>query len=611
MKRLREFSNFLLPIRRASLLGIAVLCVCLSCRRTTTKENPGAESAARETVASDVAFPSTDTITQEWKTESFSKAAAKQLEQIFNPTDKARTALALGHFVTAEFTARASWPSRSQPDFSDGTVSVARGGPAEDAQNLPERGADGLALLLRQINEFSSSTTTNQNVRHKIKVVRVSLDQTLGTTQALLEIASRHNLGAGQLNATLDCTWELSAERPVPLLSAITISNFQSVNGKAVNGVPLQEVTAAALQDGSGYSNELSLSSDYWAQRTESGMGSDFMGYHGVSVADVNGDGLDDVYLCQPGGLPNRLYLQEPNGATRDASQTSGLNLLDSSRCALFLDLDNDGDQDTVISTASGVMVFEQNAQTKFVFRGKMKQTQRAYSLAAADYDTDGDLDVYACLYHSPPGDEVGNPVPYHDAQNGSANRFFENLGGLRFADATSRVGLDQNNNRWSYAASWEDYDNDGDPDLYVANDFGRNNLYRNSNGRFEDVAAKTGVEDIASGMSVAWGDYDQDGTMDLYVSNMYSSAGGRVAYQTQFSPEANQTQRTNLQRLARGNSLFSNSKQANFQDVTLSAGVNMARWSWSACFADLNNDSFEDLLVANGNYTGEDSTDL
>lgn len=73
------------------------------------------------------------------------------------------------------------------------------------------------------------------------------------------------------------------------------------------------------------------------------------------------------------------------------------------------------------------------------------------------------------------------------------------------------------NNRRFSFASSWEDYDNDGDPDLYVANDYGRNNLYRNDrdedgNHRFVDVAKEAGVEDISAGMSVSWGDYNLDG---------------------------------------------------------------------------------------------------
>ena len=96
--------------------------------------------------------------------------------------------------------------------------------------------------------------------------------------------------------------------------------------------------------------------------------------------------------------------------------------------------------------------------------------------------------------------------------------------GKFSFVDVTQESGLNQNNSRWSFAASWEDFDNDGDQDLYVANDYGRNNLYKNDNGIFKDIAAKSYTEDSASGMSVTWADYNKDGMMDLYISNMFSA---------------------------------------------------------------------------------------
>ncbi len=134
----------------------------------------------------------------------------------------------------------------------------------------------------------------------------------------------------------------------------------------------------------------------------------------------------------------------------------------------------------------------------------------------------------------SPRGGE-GAPLPYHDANNGFKNRLLQNNGSLQFEDVTDDVGLDTNNRRYTLSAAWDDFDNDGDQDLYVANDFGRNNLFRNDNGRFVDIAAIAGVEDISAGMSVTWGDYNSDGQMDIYVSNMFSSAGNRVTYQRQF----------------------------------------------------------------------------
>jgi hypothetical protein len=179
------------------------------------------------------------------------------------------------------------------------------------------------------------------------------------------------------------------------------------------------------------------------------------------------------------------------------------------------------------------------------------------------------------------------------------------------FTDVTLESGLDENNRRFSFAVSWEDFDNDGDLDLYVANDFGRNNLYEFENGRFRDIAGKAGVEDISAGMGVSWGDVDNDGWMDLHVSNMFSSAGNRIAYQRNFKSAADESTLSQFRRHARGNSLFSNSADGTFRDVSLEAGITMGRWAWSSKLCDLNNDTRQDILVANGLVTSDDPADL
>ncbi len=137
-----------------------------------------------------------------------------------------------------------------------------------------------------------------------------------------------------------------------------------------------------------------------------------------------------------------------------------------------------------------------------------------------------------------------------------------------------------------------------------MANDYGRNSLYRNDDGHFVDVAGEAGVEDISAGMSVSWGDYNRDGLPDIYVSNMFSSAGNRISYQRQFKSEATQSTRDDYRRFARGNTLFENAGDGTFRDVTERAGVTMGRWAWASNFVDLNNDGWEDLLVANGMLT-------
>jgi len=212
----------------------------------------------------------------------------------------------------------------------------------------------------------------------------------------------------------------------------------------------------------------------------------------------------------------------------------------------------------------------------------------------------------------------TGEGFLYHDANNGGANCLLRNEitpeGEWRFRNVTTELGLDVNNTKWSLAASWEDFDNDGDQDLYVANDFGSNCFYRNDrlpNGmpHFVEISKIAGVEDSASGMAVAWGDIDLDGNSDLYVSNMWSSAGSRVMSQTRFLPEVGDEIKNRLRRFAAGNSLFKNRGQGAFEELSQSSGTAMGRWAWSSVFADLNNDGWEDLLVANGFITSNDDT--
>ncbi|MDB4600790.1 VCBS repeat-containing protein, partial [Akkermansiaceae bacterium] len=164
---------------------------------------------------------------------------------------------------------------------------------------------------------------------------------------------------------------------------------------------------------------------------------------------------------------------------------------------------------------------------------------ESGYSPTASDYDLDGDLDLLILRYNAN-SREVGDfptPHPFHNARNGGANVLLKNEGQLRFSDVTQESGLGKENFRFSFAAAWEDYDNDGDSDLYIANDFGPNQLLRNDGGKFIDTSVESLSQDWGFGMSVSWGDLDRDGNMDLYVSSMFSGAGNLVIPQDDFNP--------------------------------------------------------------------------
>jgi len=330
------------------------------------------------------------------------------------------------------------------------------------------------------------------------------------------------------------------------------------------------------------------------------------MGHHGVSVGDFDGDGLDDLYVSQPEGLPNRLFRNKGDGTFEDVTEAAGLDVLDRTSESLFVDVDNDGDQDLILLTRTGPLLFRNEGKGRFARDADAFQFQRPLqgsltSAAVADYDRDGFLDIYLCAYGYYIGvseDKAGPPSPYHDALNGSPNVLLHNDGHGRFVDVTDAASLDQNNDRFSFAPAWADYDEDGWPDLLVANDFGRKNLYHNEglvDGRirFKDVAAQAGVEDYGAGMSAAFVDFDNDGHLDIYTGNMWTAAGQRVTAQPGFKPDAPPEIRDIYRRHVRGNSLFRNRGDGTFEDVTLAAGAEFGRWAWSSDAFDFDSDGW------------------
>ncbi len=357
---------------------------------------------------------------------------------------------------------------------------------------------------------------------------------------------------------------------------------------------------------------------DYWRTVLDGASGIDIYGHNGVSVGDIDGNGFDDIYVCQPAGLPNRLYRNRGDGTFDDITDDSGLGLLDNTACALFADFDNDGRQDLLVIRANGPRLFLNQGGGKFrekpdAFHFAKPPRGTFTGAAAADYDRDGWLDVYFCLYTYYQGaGQYNYPVPYYAAENGPANFLMRNQRDGTFRDATAESGLDKNNTRFSFCCGWSDYNRDGWPDLYVVNDFGRKNLYRNNgDGTFTDVAAEAGVEDAGAGMGLAWLDYDNDGIEDLYVADMWTAAGERISAQANFQPEATGSVRAIYRKHAMGNSLFRNHGDGTFQDLTASAGVGMGRWAWSSDAWDFDHDGFADLYIANGMLSGPVREDL
>jgi tetratricopeptide (TPR) repeat protein len=385
-----------------------------------------------------------------------------------------------------------------------------------------------------------------------------------------------------------------------------------------LTGEGFTEVTGHCIAQESTGMAQLLPGIDHWRTALDGASGIDVYGNHGIAVGDIDGTGYDSFYVCQPSGLPNRLYRNRADGTFEDITDASGTGILDGTASALFADFQNRGVQDLLVVRSAGPLLFVNMGDGRFEPRPDAfhfaRDPQGTFtSVAVADYNRDGILDVYFCVYSYYKGlNQYQFPAPYYDAQNGPPNFLFRNRGDGTFEDVTVPSGMDQNNNRFSFAVAWCDYDNDGWPDLYVANDFGRKNLYRNNgDGTFTDVAAKAGVEDYGPGMSTCWVDMDNDGLQDVYVANMWLPEGRRITADPHFLPGVDPAIRAIYQKHNAGNSFYRNTGNGAFEDRTAVAGTEKCGWSWSCASWDFDNDGWADIYVANGFVSGPNHSDL
>jgi Flp pilus assembly protein TadD/peroxiredoxin len=378
------------------------------------------------------------------------------------------------------------------------------------------------------------------------------------------------------------------------------------------------DVTTYALGSAASYKHQMQHSVDHWRTVLDGAIGVDVYSNNGIAAGDYDNDGFDDLYVCQPAGLPNRLYRNRGDGTFEDVTEAAGVGVLDNTACALFADFDNRDLQDLLVVCGTGPLLFRNQGDGTFALKQNAFQFARPPQgtfthAAVVDYDRDGRLDIYFCLYMYYLGlDQYHYPIPYYDARNGPPNCLLHNEGNGLFIETTDQAGMNVDNDRYSFSCAWGDSNNNGLPDLFVANDFGSSQLYRNNgNGTFTVVSKEAHVEDVGAGMSCCWADYDNDGHQDVYVPSMWEAAGQRVSEQRSFHPGATPRIRELYQRHARGNALYRNRGDGTFQNVGVDAQVDMGRWSWSSDFWDLDHDGFSDLYVANGYISATSRDDM
>ena len=350
----------------------------------------------------------------------------------------------------------------------------------------------------------------------------------------------------------------------------------------------------------------------------------------GITAADYDNDGFYDLFI--PDGVESKLFRNKGDGTFEDVTAKAGLAGLDGVSVALFADYDNDGYKDLFVSrTFKPNQLFHNNGNGTFTDVTKKSGIGEDCCTTVAswaDYDNDGLLDLYVGRYLDPRTDI---PTTFY-ARNGLPNQLYHNNGDGTFTNVTEKAGVGEVG--LCLGTVFGDYDNDGFPDIYVVNDFGRKTLYHNNrNGTFTDVTVKSGTLAYGAGMSASMADYDNDGKLDIYSTNIRSEEAWYAETPTVNRYMLNSWRqgvwKTDMplyfevfkqsgfgfvdvfKQMASGNVLLRNRGDGTFEDVSEKTHANPPGWFWGASFADFDNDGWLDIYAADGWVFNDKGTEI
>ncbi|MEM9593867.1 MAG: CRTAC1 family protein, partial [Acidobacteriota bacterium] len=339
----------------------------------------------------------------------------------------------------------------------------------------------------------------------------------------------------------------------------------------------------------------------------------------GISAVDIDEDGWYDLFI--PDGVESKMFRNQGDGTFADITEAVGLSGQDGVSVAVFADYDNDGDKDAFISrTFTPNRLFRNDGGTYVDVTEEAGIGADCCTTVASwgDIDNDGLLDLYVGRYLDP---RLAIPTTFY-ARNGEPNQLYRNNGDGTFTNVTESSGVGEVG--LCLGSVFGDYDDDGDADLYVVNDFGRKTLYRNrGDGTYDDVTVETNTLAYGAGMSASFGDYDNDGLLDIYVAHIRSEEGWYAEAPTVMRYMVNSYRQgvwmedmplyweifrqsgfsfvDVFQDMASGNTLLRNKGDGTFDDVTWETEANPPGWFWGSGFADFDNDGWQDIYAANG----------